>query len=202
MNVIPKESVGVVETIVRILFSSGIVVVPTDTVYGMTCDANDPFALEKLYEIKGRDSKKPLPLFVSDGTMAKEYVVIDPKITEGLKKVWPGAFTGVFPAVTGEGSIGIRIPNSPLIRKIAAGLGNPIVGTSANISGQPELLKTEDIIRVFGDNERVDMLVDGGDLVESAPSTVVDFTTTPYKILREGPIKKDQLEEAFGVSFS
>lgn len=190
----------------EVLKNCGVVVVPTDTVYGLAADAGNEKAVRKVFEIKGRVKDKKLPVFVSSLEMlspSPNSVLPEPSSDlerEGrlggfLKKVWPGKITCVFNAKNG-GTIGVRMPNHDLVLKIIEKFGGPITGTSANVSGKPEHTKIDELIKEFkGLKVKPDLILDAGDLPPSKPSTVLDCTIWPPKILREGAVSKEELEK-------
>ncbi len=161
-----------------------IVVFPTDTIYGLLCDVGNRKAMSKLFKIKGRAKNKQVPVFVKDIKMAKRFCYIDKKQEEFLKKVWPGKVTVVLKSKEG-GTLGLRIPRGDFIRKLMSAVNRPISGTSANISGKPGSGRITEIIKQFkGRKCQPDLIVDAGNLKKSRPSTIVDLTAIPPKILR------------------
>ena len=122
----------------------------------------------------------------------------DEKIKEFLKQVWPGKITCVLPTKDG-GTIGVRMPNHDLILKIIEKFGGPIAGTSANVSGEKEHTKIGELIEEFKNLKvQPDLILDAGDLTLSKPSTVLDCTTRPPKILREGAVSEEELKKMTG----
>lgn len=182
---------------VKVLKEGGIIVYPTDTIYGLAVDAFNLEAIGKLFVLKKR-SQKPLPVIVSNMTMAKTIADISREQEAIMKKYWPGAITFVVKkkaivpnALTlGLETVGIRIPQSDISVQLAHLLGNPITSTSANISGNKVCTTIDEVIREFSDFEsQPDYFLDAGELKEIPPSTVVDLTEKPAKVLREGPVK-------------
>ncbi len=172
-----------------------VAVIPTDTLYGFAVSYNSKEAIEKIYKIKNRDTKKPLILFV---TNVDELDNLGLKTTEEYKSIikanWPGGLTAVLqkPSI-GELSdfyfptIGVRAPNHKNLLKLLDILPVKLLTTSANRSGAPSDTNPEFIAKEF-ENE-IDWLIEDGILPSGVPSTVVDFTTNPFKILRQGKIK-------------
>ena len=196
------DDTDAVEKTVAVLREGGVVIMPTDTVYGIGCAYDKPSALEQIIILKGRDEQKPIALLVASLAMAAEYVVIVPKIKSGLMELWPGPFTAVFQKITGGGTEGVRVPNHAFVRAVIDAYGKPMSVTSANKSGQPAQTHSAAVARDFEDSADTGMLmVDGGDLPDSIASTVVDFTITPPKILRTGPISRERLQEIFKTTF-
>lgn len=189
-----------------VLTQGGVVVVPTDTVYGLIGRATDETAIEKIYRIKMREKEKPLGIFVKDMAMAERYVEITAKYLDGLEKCWPGALTGVFrsrgllPQLLHRNTphLGVRIPKNIFLLKL---LGEPLAQTSANISGRGSYTKIADVLSDFMHEQDVDLIVDAGDIPDTMASTGVDFTQTPPRIFRKGSITKEELENAFGKIF-
>ena len=163
-----------------------VLVCPTDTVYGLVCDADNKKAVERLYEIKKRPRSKPLPIFIKDIMMAKKLAKINPVQEKYLKKVWPGKVTAVLERKDGRGTIGLRIPNHPwLLDLVKQQPSRPLTGTSANISGKPASTNIKEVIGQFeGQKYQPDLVIDAGNLPKAKPSKVIDLTIWPPKILR------------------
>jgi len=158
-----------------------VLVCPTDTVYGLICDAANKKAVEKIYKIKKRPKNKLLPIFVKDIKMAKEFVEINPKQEKFLKKVWPGAVT----VVIEKNKSAFRMPNHKFVLNLVKHAG-PLAETSANISGQPATTKIKEVLKYFkGRKYGPDLIIDAGDLKPAKPSQVVDFTGSKPKVLRK-----------------
>jgi len=169
-----------------------VVVCPTDTVYGLICDATNKKAVEKLFKIKKRTKRKPIPIFIKDLKMAKKFADIDKNQEKFLKKVWPGKVTTVLKRKNGlplvlfgkEKTIGLRIPDYRLINELFKNLSRPLAETSANISGRPTLTKIKEIIKQFKSQKyQPDLIIDAGNLPKSKPSIIIDLTEFPPKIL-------------------
>lgn len=166
--------------------SGGVIVCPTDTVYGLVCDAANKETMARLFLIKQRPPNKPIPIFVAGIEMAKEFAEINKKQEAFLKKVWPGAVTVVLKSKKGEGTIGMRMPKYRLILEIIERLGRPIAETSANISGKPATTKIKEVLKCFkGGENQPDLVLDAGDLKLAKPSRVIDFTGSEPVTLRE-----------------
>ncbi len=190
-----------VEKTASMLRDGGVVIIPTDTVYGIGCAHDNSSAIEKIISMKGRDKDKRMALLVSSIAMAEEYVDISPKIKIGLMEVWPGPFTGVFQKKHGGGTEGIRVPNHAFVKSLIDAYGKPVLMTSANMSGSSAHTHIMDVMHDFGDADDSVMIVDGGDIPDSMASTVVDFTEEPPKVLRIGPVSDKYLQEVFKTSF-
>lgn len=170
-----------------------IVVLPTDTVYGLTCDAMNKKAVEKIVKIKGRAEKKPLSKFIKSINEAKKFAKINKNQEIFLKKVWPGKTTVVFKKKkgkkiyeVGKRTIGLRIPDYKLIKILLEKINRPLIGTSANISGKPASTKIKEVINQFkGKKYQPDLVIDAGNLPKNKPSKVIDFTGKNMKILRK-----------------
>jgi len=170
-----------------------VIVCPTDTVYGLICDARNEEAVKRLLKIKRRKAKKPIPIFVKDIKMAKKLAFINKKQEKFLKKVWPGKITVVLkrknklPKIlfSRTKTIGLRIPNYEIINQLLMIINSPLTGTSANISGKPPSIKIKEVINQFQNQKyQPDLVIDAGNLQKSKPSTVLDLTVSPPKILR------------------
>lgn len=180
-----------------------VVAVPTDTVYGLMTNARDERAIERVFIIKCRRIEKALPIFISSFEMLDDVVFVkDIRIKEFLHKCWPGKVTCVLPSrgwmpmsVRGNGlSVGVRMPDYPLILKIMEKFGGPVTGTSANLSGRKPVANAVGVEEEFRHVPfKPDWLLDAGELPESQPSTVVDCMAWPPKILREGAVFVEEI---------
>jgi L-threonylcarbamoyladenylate synthase len=188
----------VVVEITDVLRGGGLVVYPTETVYGLGVDATSETALEKLWEFKGERGDKPVLVAVNGEEMAEKYVILSELGKKVVQKFWPGAVAVVAmsrnlvakKAQGGTETLGLRMPDSKNILEMISLLGKPITSTSANVSGAttarslPEFLKSVPKDR----QELIDIFIDGGELPLRAPSTIVDTTGSEIKILRQGEV--------------
>lgn len=188
----------VIDLAVEILKDSGVIVAPTDTVYGILADPFDPKALERVYKIKGRDPDKPVPLLLGESHHALLVVEPSDRFWKLARAFWPGPLTIVErPAknlpdhLKAWGNIGVRLPKCPLVREIANRIGGVLVGTSANRSGgAPPRTAYDAHVQLGG---LVDLYIDGGPVFLGVPSTVVDITHEKPVILREGGISLEKI---------
>lgn len=196
-EIIPARAKNVVDKAVRHLERGQAIICPTDTVYGLLADATNDEAVERVFQIKKRDKKKAIPIFVKDIKMAKKYTKMDKDMENFLQEIWPGKITVALKRKENKGlskllfgnkkTIGLRIPDYKLIREILNKFNKPLTGTSANISSQPSTTKIEEIFDYFEDEEvRPDLILDAGKIPYSYPSTVVDFSKDKPKIIRRG----------------
>jgi L-threonylcarbamoyladenylate synthase len=166
--------------------SSGLIIIcPTDTVYGLICDAFNEKSVERIFEIKIRPREKVFPVFVADINGAKKLAIISKEQEEIIKKSWPGKKTFVLKKKSGEGTIALRQPDSEIIREIILRTGKFLIGTSANISGQPSSTKISEVLSQF-ENQKLqpDLIIDAGDLKDSQPSSIIDLTKKRPIVLR------------------
>ena len=180
---------------IKALKSGGLIIFPTETVYGLGADIYNRKAIQKIYRIKKREKNKSLPIIVASvKEVTKVAKAISPEAKRLMKKYFPGPLTIVLkkrkcvPAyVTADGdTIAVRCPNHPLTLKLLRIFGRPIVGTSANLSGKKEPKSASEAKKIFGN--KVDYVLDGGKAKHGIPSTVVDATSKTLKILRLGPV--------------
>lgn len=181
-----------IDLIVDYFRQGAAVVYPTDTVYGLGCVASNSRAVKKIFKIKKRSVDKPLLVLVEDWIMVKKYCLLNAEQEEYLKKVWPGPTTAVLtsrgnlPAgvIGKDGSLAARLPKNNFLITILKRLGEPIVSTSLNISGQKNLTNLSGINNYFG-VDKPDLVVDAGILPENKPSRVIDIRDLDnIKILR------------------
>jgi len=192
--VLSRKSFKTAVTIaVDVLEKDGVLVCPTDTVYGLLADATNKKSVLKVFLIKGREQGKPLPIFVKDIAMAKTLARVSPLQEKHMRKVWPGKVTlvlkskGKLPKETGTSEfIGLRIPKRKFIQKILEKTKIPLTGTSANLAGKPSLSDSKDVLAVFQKrNHKPDMMFDAGKLSYSRPSRVIDIIEVKPKVLRK-----------------
>ena len=202
---IPTSSKSIDEA-VSVLSGGGVVAIPTDTLYGIAAAALDESAVQRVFDVKERGLSSPLPLFVSDVDDFHEFGLRVPDVARELAAAfWPGKLTIVVerssrvPDIVTGGldTVGLRIPDHPVPREIVARLAAPITATSANISGQPPLTSAEQVLRHLRD--RLDLVVDGGRLRPSKPSTVIDVTRNPCRILRQGAVTPERIGQVTGI---
>jgi L-threonylcarbamoyladenylate synthase len=176
------------------LARGGIVVFPTETLYGLGVDALNATALQRVVRLKGRDAQKPIAVLVSDRQMLANLVTEIPPLAETLmERFWPGPLTIVFgarPMVSsmltgGQGSIGVRVSSHPMATVLVQTLGRPVTAPSANPAGMPPPVTVDEARGYFGGG--VDAYVDGGRLRGAPASTVVDVRGR-LQIVREGAI--------------
>jgi L-threonylcarbamoyladenylate synthase len=183
------DSIGKAARVVR---HGGMVVYPTDTVYGLGCDPFNEAAVKRLFEAKGRESK-PIPVLCSSIDKAKELVKLSPTGMDLAEKHWPGALTIVAPIARsvppqltrGGGNLGVRVPAHPGAIELIVACGGRLTGTSANLSGRPSARTAAEAIDQLGNS--VDIVLDGGRL-QGAESTVVQVIGTEVTLLRTGPV--------------
>lgn len=165
---------------------------PTDTVYGLLADATNETAVQRVFQIKGREKGKALPVFVKNIAMARRLASISKEQEEFLQKVWPGKVTVVLKSkgqLPGElemdGKVALRIPKHEIVQALLQKLNRPLTGTSANVSGKPSCLSAEELTAQFARKKHApDFVIDTGKLPKSKPSKIVDITGTKHKIIR------------------
>lgn len=190
---IVKANEAAIKEAADILKRGGVVLSPTDTVYGLLADIASRKSVSKLFKIKERDLKKPVPVFVKNIKAAKELAEIDEAQEGFLKKCWPGKITIVLRRKKGKQffgvdkeTIGLRIPKYRILNKILGKVDFPLSGTSANISGLPSSNKISEILKQFeGKKWQPDFVLDAGNLKENNPSKIVDLTKGEMRILRK-----------------
>lgn len=174
------------------LLCGKIIAFPTDTVFGLACIYGDEEAKDKIYEAKNRSIDKKLPMMVNGFDMLSRYCELTNAEKKLLDTFTPGPITLILKYKDKDETVAIRIPNDTWILKLIQELDKPLLVTSANISGNKSLMKYEDVIQEL--NERVDGIV-CADAAGEVASTIVDCLHD-YKILRQGPISKDSIDEA------
>lgn len=183
--------------------SGGVIVFPTDTIYGIGCDPYNDSAVERIFVIKGRDEKKPLPVLASSVKDAQKLVSLGEAGRVLAEKYWPGALTIVAPiadqkisyrVTAGSKTLAVRVPANRCVLSLLEHC-RYLVGTSANLSGGKPLKSAQEVLDSLLDG--YDALLDGGQIEKGIESTIVDITGRP-KILREGAVKSKEVWELLG----
>ena len=196
-----------IKTAASILQAGGLVVFPTETVYGLGANGLDPLAVAKIFSAKGRPSDNPLILHIHDESQLDSLVTTIPDAAKVLMKAfWPGALTFIFHAsskvpieVTGGlSTVAIRIPQHPVALALLQEVQLPLAAPSANRSGRPSSTTLDHVMTDL--DGRVDAILDGGGTLIGMESTVLDTTTTPFTILRPGAVTKGMIEVVLGHS--
>ncbi len=196
-----KENLeNIISKAVAVLKNSGVVVFPTETVYGIGADAFNLDAVNKIFEIKGRAKDNPLIFHVSSFKMLEKLAHINRLAKKIIKTFWPGPLTLVLKSkidkkyTFGLDTVAVRMPENYISLKLIESLGNPIVAPSANISGKPS---STDFAHVYNDfNGKVDCIIDGGKTVYGIESTVIDVSEEDIcYLLRPGAFSIEDLEE-------
>lgn len=194
----------------RALEAGQVVLLPTETVYTFATDATREDCVKKVYELKGRDFSKPLHVVVDSLLSAEKYVEVNNAARKLAEKFLPGPLTLVLPKkenvlpemlTSGLPTLGIRIPNLNLCLDVAKEFKKPYTTTSANISGGSNTYTVEDVLKQFDEQKlkMIDLVVDVGPLPKLLPSTLLDLTTNPPQILREGPVTKQEIKKELGL---
>lgn len=189
--------------IIKCVEKGGVVVFATDTLFAVSCDATNDSAVKRIFEIKGRDFKKPLPVFVSSLEMASKIIEMNEDAKLLAKELWPGKLTilgklkevaKISKAVNNEtGTLAVRVPKCKVAIDIINELNVPIIGTSANISGEDNLNSIDLIKEKFGN--RVDGYLAGEINEDAEASTIVDITSGEIEIARNGAISLDRINK-------
>ena len=173
------------------LSQGGVIVYPTDTVYGIGCDITKKNAIERIVQIKARTLKKPFSFICSDLKHISHYAEVTDSNYRILKRFLPGPYTFILPATkyvpqllrAKQKTVGIRIPDHPVTLALVQELGNPLLSTSANLTGDDVITDPDEIERVFG--KLVDMILQCG-MLSNTPSSVVSLADNKVEVLRKG----------------
>lgn len=180
-----------------VVAKGGAICYPTDTVYGLGCDPINSSAVERVINVKGPRAK-PMPVLVKSLESAETIAYMSEGARELAKKFWPGPLTIVVRAkdvlsslLRPKGSVGVRSPDHAICQQLLGLCSGLLVGTSANVTGRPPATSAEEALQALGD--RVDIIVDSGRSPLGVSSTVVDLTENDLRILREGPINRQEI---------
>ena len=204
MLIIKNTNNKILKEVAKQLRAGAVVVYPTDTAYGLGCDATNAKAVAKIFKIKGRDAKKALPMIVADTKMAKKFFKLATRHSQLATRHWPGPFSivhrakkGIVKAALKKGTAAVRVPDSDIARTLSKYLGRPLIATSANISHQPTCYSVKAYLTQVGRNHAPratryvpDIVLDAGALRRRRPSTIVKVSDNgEVEVLRRGPVK-------------
>ena len=187
----------------KIISTGGVIAFRTDTFYGLGVDPFNAAAVAKIRELKGREENKPILLLLADVSVVDRF--IEDQSADFIriaKRFWPGPLTIVGRAIAdlppeitaGTGTVGVRVPDDASVRDLVRECGGALTATSANPSGFPPARTAQEVREYFGD--AIDFIIDGGEVTATKPSTVLDTTTTPPRLVREGAVSAAALNKA------
>ena len=181
---------------ITILKKGGLIIVPSDTVYGIAVDATNHEAVEKLIRLKSRPPGKAISVFCGSMNLLLQQVEVSESQEKTLQNILPGPFTVVLTSrhcvdqllEAENGTLGVRLPEYDLVNKLVTEFGNPVTATSANRAGQSPHYSIQALLNTLSDEKQglIDLVIDAGNLPQRKPSTVVDMTSDNLKVLREG----------------
>ncbi len=202
----PDACIPALQNIRSILKSAGVIAFPTDTFYGLGADPFNPKALSRIFSIKQRPVDKPLLVLIHS---LEQLATLTSEVTDNsrllMERFWPGPLTLIFKAApdvpkeltAGTGTVGIRQPGHPFTRRLLQELGQPLTAPSANIHGEREPGTAQEVADIMV--EKLDLIVDGGPAPGGKLSTVLDTTTDPPTVIREGAVSLVDLESLLPV---
>ncbi|MDO8535837.1 MAG: L-threonylcarbamoyladenylate synthase [Candidatus Omnitrophota bacterium] len=185
---------GKIAAAAKVIREGGLVIFPTETVYGIAVNILDRKAVARLCGVKARPDGKPFTVHISDPKtirdMGCEISVTAEKL---ISKFWPGPLTIILKSQDGR-KIGFRMPANKIALELIKASGVPVAAPSANLSGKPAPVTAEEAVLDL--EGKIDMVIDGGKTKVGLESTVVDLTDTPFKVLRQGAIEEEELSKA------
>lgn len=195
---------GIIEEAAKLIREGGLVVYPTESCYGLGCNAFDKAAVTRVFAVKSRPLGTPLPIIVSDVAMLKTCAFIDERAEKIMKEFWPGPLTialrkkSIIPDVLNPRAVAARVSSHPVAMLLVKAARVPITATSANTSGQSPHYTVKQVMRDL--NGKIDLILDVGRLPRKKVSTIIDFTfgATP-KITRLGAIPERYISKIMPV---
>jgi L-threonylcarbamoyladenylate synthase len=187
-----------------VILSGGVIAFRTDTFYGLGADPFNHAAVARIRELKGREDNKPILLLISDVDQVERFISArSDGFNIAARKFWPGPLTIVGTAVaalpeeitSGTGTVGVRLPADQSVRELVRDCGGALTATSANPSGSEPARSAEDVAGYFPVG--LDLIVDGGEVTATEPSTVLDVSSSPPRVVREGAISRNVIERLF-----
>ncbi len=197
MEIVSCDEKGI-EKILEVYENGGVIAFPTDTVYGLGCNPFNSNSTSRIFELKNRDGGKKFPILGISKNELEKIVEFNSNAEKIAENFWPGQVTLLLPIrkeiaskIENNGKLAVRVPGNECILSILKHC-RLIVGTSANISGEKSILDSTELkIKLTN----VDVLVDGGKIVSSGESTIIDFVDGELKMIREGSVSKENIEK-------
>ena len=197
--IIPQGEAAFAEA-AKVIRNGGVVGYRTDTLYGLGADPLNAQAVSKVLDLKGREDDKPILLLISDPEVVPKYLTHTSTAFQELsQRFWPGPLTLIGEAraelpqelTAGTGTIGLRLPDSQAVRDLVSACGGALTATSANPSGQSAALSTPEVAHYF---PQLDLIIDSGTVNLPEPSTVLEVIGSRPRLIREGAIRRGELE--------
>ncbi|MDV2989278.1 MAG: L-threonylcarbamoyladenylate synthase [Dehalogenimonas sp.] len=194
---------GALARAVAIIKGGGVVAFPTDTVYCLAASIKFPAAVSRIFDIKGRETTKALPVLVADTIQMRQVAEMTPLADRLVRRFMPGGLTVILKKtsevpdiVTGDrDTVAVRIPGHTLPLYLIKACGAPLTGTSANLSGHGSVCTAGEVSAQIG--HLVDFVLDGGSCPGGKESTIIDLTSDPPAIVREGAVEREELENFY-----
>ncbi|MGE4384589.1 MAG: L-threonylcarbamoyladenylate synthase [Endomicrobiaceae bacterium] len=190
----------IIKETINILESGGIVVLPTDTVYGIMTSIFNQSGQKQIYKLKNRNDRKPLIMLSDKISTLEQFVIFPKKISKIVKDFWPGQLTLILPTTElgklltgGRNNLGVRIPNCKILLDIMSEYNIPLMSTSANVSGKKSAVSADIAAEYF--DKKIDAIIDAGVCKFSFESTVIDMVKFPYVVIRKGCLDCNRLLE-------
>ncbi|MDQ2976695.1 MAG: L-threonylcarbamoyladenylate synthase [Acidobacteriota bacterium] len=186
----------------EIIRSGGVIAFRTDTFYGLGADPFNRNAIATIRKLKGREDNKPILLLISDADEVERYIAKRSETLDSIaKRFWPGPLTLIGLAcpelpeelTAGTKTIGLRLPNEENVRALVRACGGALTATSANVSGKQPARTAKEVEEYFP--EGIDLMIDGGEVTATQPSTVVDLSSSEARLIREGAVDREMLED-------
>ncbi|MDA1316656.1 MAG: L-threonylcarbamoyladenylate synthase [bacterium] len=199
-----------IQEVITVLKAGGLVVFPSDTVYGLLVDAKNKAGVSKLLTFKDRPPGKAVSVFIPSFESISTYATLSKKNSQTLKQVLPGAFTIALPSKhvldtrleSEKGTLGIRLPNYPPVQELVSQYGSPITATSANMAGRSPNHSIDSLLNQLSNvkKDMIDLIVDAGKLPRNKPSTVIDLSGDTIQTIRQGDAQLSSSETFSSIS--
>ncbi|MCK5655479.1 MAG: threonylcarbamoyl-AMP synthase [Candidatus Aureabacteria bacterium] len=193
-----KEIESAAAKAARVVRNGGIVAFPTETVYGLGVDAENSEAVTRLFKLKKRDERKPFTRLISSVEMINPGCNIVRDAKKVMEEFWPGPLTIILKC--SDKKIGFRMPSCEIALKLVEKANVPLAAPSANPGGMPNPVEARTVLNYFRD--KIDVLIDGGKTRLGVESTIIDFSKPKKKLLREGALKVEEIENATGIKLT
>jgi L-threonylcarbamoyladenylate synthase len=203
--IVPEDQLAF-ERAAAVIFHGGLIAFRTDTFYGLGVDPLNATAVARLKTLKGREDDKPILVLIADASALDRLVGSRSEVFDhAAKRFWPGPVTIIGPATTalphgitaGTETVGVRLPEAENVRVLVRQCGGVLTATSANLSGSRPARTAQEVSEQFPTG--IDLIINGGEVTATEPSTVLDVTGVRPRIIREGAVSREMIEEVLGV---
>lgn len=202
--ILPIRSPAAIAQAAKVIRAGELVIIPTDTIYGIATLPQDPATLMRLYAVRDRAPEPALPFLLAESDVMATLARVNPTARRLARQFWPGSLTLILPPgpnlipINKTLPVALRVPNFPLLHTLLTAVGGSLFTSGAIRSGYPPAITAQEAASFFGD--QVALILDGGHAPYGVPSTIVDCVATPPAIVRRGAIPEHKIWQTLGIA--